>query len=146
MAGFFLNLDQFGANVIKELDGEILPPLIGNVVFVIGKVANHLVDAVNADCREVVAQGAEITLGEREQTVVNQSLNQFAFDFQRCSGEFHQFVNAGKQTSLVAFINITQTSAVYGNDADRTGLLGRTEQAVAAGQQFAQVKLQAAAH
>lgn len=94
----------------------------------------------------MIAERAQIPFGKRKQAVVNQALDDLALDFKRGAGNVHQFVDTGKQTGFVALVNISQTGAVKGNDTDGTGLLGRTEQAVAAGQQFAQVKLQAAAH
>jgi hypothetical protein len=43
-------------------------------------------------------------------------------------------------------MQVAQARAVERDDADRAGLLGRAEQAVAALEQFAQVELQPAAH
>ena len=139
MAGFFLNFNHFGTDVIQEFNGKILSPLVGDVVLVVGEVADHFIDTVDANGREVIAQRTEVAFGEREQAVVNQSLNNFAFDFQRCAGNVHQLVNTGKQAGFVTFINITQTGTVEGNNTDGTGLFGRTEQAVAAGKKFTQI-------
>ena len=134
------------ATQIKKLLGKSLTPLVGNVVLVVGKVSDHFINTVDADGREMIAERAQIPFGKRKQAVVNQALDDLTLDFKRGAGNVHQFVDAGKQASFVPLVNISQTGAVKGNDTDRTGLLSRTEQAVAAGQQFAQVKLQTAAH
>lgn len=67
VAGFFLNFNHFGTDVIQEFNGKILSPLVGNVVLVVGEVADHFIDTVDANGREVIAQRTEVAFGEREQ-------------------------------------------------------------------------------
>lgn len=127
VSGFFLDFNHAGADMIQELFGKSLSPLVGNIVFVIGEVSDHFIDTVDAECREVVTERSQIAFGEREQTVVNQALDNLAFDFQRSTGQFQQLVNPGKQAMFIALINIAEARAVNGNDPDRTGLLWQNE-------------------
>ena len=50
------------------------------------------------------------------------------------------------QSFKVALEHVTEAGKVNSDNADRTGLFSRTEQAIAALEQFAKIKLQAAAH
>ena len=67
----------------------------------------------------MVAERAEVAFGVGEQTVVDQTLNQLALEFQRSAGNVHQFVDAGKQAGFVVFVNKAQTRTVESDDADR---------------------------
>ena len=71
MAGFFLNGNHFGADIIQELLGKSNSPLICNIMFAVSKVGNHLIDAINTNGREVITQSSKITFGEREQSLIN---------------------------------------------------------------------------
>jgi hypothetical protein len=73
-------------------------------VFVAREVADHLVDAVDADGREVVAQGAEIALGVGEEAVVHQALDFLALDLQAVARHVEQRVKAAQQAGFVARI------------------------------------------
>ena len=111
-----------------------------------GEVADHLVDAVDADRREMVAQRAEVALGVGEQAVVHVALDHLALDLEAVLRDLEQLVDAREQPRLVAAVEVAEPRAVERDDAERAGLLGRAEQAVAALEQLAQVELQAAAH
>ena len=69
--GLLLERDDPRAQVVEQAHGERVAPRRGDVVVVAGEVADHLVDAVDADRREVVAQRAEVALGVREQALVD---------------------------------------------------------------------------
>ena len=89
MPGFFLKFYQPVTDKIQKLLGKCLSPCIGNVMLVIGKIPYHLVHAVDANGREVIAQRTQISLGKREQPVINQALNNLTLDFQRRARNVH---------------------------------------------------------
>ena len=115
-------------------------------MLIAGEVADHFVDAIDADRRKMVAQRAEVALGIREKPLVHQPLDHLALDFQALAGKFQQIVQTGKQPGLIAGKNEAQPRAVDGYHTQRSRLLGRSKKAVAALEQFAQIELQAAAH
>ena len=117
-----------------------------DVVVVAGEVADHLVDAVDADRREVVAQRAEVALGVREEPLVDQPLDHLALHLEAVLRVAEQLVEALVEADLVAGVEVAQPRAVDRHHADRAGLLGGAEEPVAALQQLAQVELQPAAH
>ena len=123
-----------------------MPPLRGDVVLIAGEVADHFVDAIDADRRKMVAQRAEVALGIREKPLVHQPLDHLALNFQALAGKFQQIVQTGKQPGLIAGKNEAQPRAVDGYHTQRSRLLGRSKKAVAALEQFAQIELQTAAH
>jgi hypothetical protein len=69
-----------------------------------------------------------------------------ALGFEAVARDVEQVVEAPERTVLVAGVHEAQARAVDRDDADRAGLLGRAEQAVAALEQLGEVELQAAAH
>ena len=146
MARALLEFEHALANVIEEPQRHLPPARRADVLGVGAEVANHFVDAVDADGGKVVAQGAQVTPGVREQTGVEQALDFLALDFEARRGELEQFVEPGVQRSFVAPVEVTEARAVERDDAQRPRLFRRTEQTVAALEQFAQVELQPAAH
>ena len=65
--GLLLELDHALRARGRAAGGECVTPVRGDVVAVGGEVADHLVDAIHPDGREMIAQGSEVTLGVREQ-------------------------------------------------------------------------------
>ncbi len=100
--------------MIEQAQSERVAPVAGNGVRIVGKVAHHFVDAIDAQRGEMVAQGAQVTLGVGEQPLVHQSLDQLALDLQALAAQFQQAVQRGVQRSLVARVQITQARAVDG--------------------------------
>ena len=122
-------------------------PRVGaDVLAIAGEVADHFVDAIDAERGEVIAQRAEIALGVREQAVVHVALDNLALDFQAAAADLQQGVQTPEQARFVAAVQKAETGAIDRDDADRSGLLGTAEQAVAALQQLAEIELQPAAH
>ena len=76
------------------------------------EVADHLVDAVYAQRGEEVAQRAQIALGIREQAVVHVALDHFALDLQAGAGDLQQLIEARKQRSLVAAMQVAEPRAI----------------------------------
>ena len=111
-----------------------------------GEVADHLVDAVHAERREVIAESPEIALRIREKLVVHVPLDHLALDLQARAADLEERVGAREERRLVAAIQIAQASAIQRDDAEGSGLLGGAEKAVAALQQLAQIELEPAAH
>ena len=146
VAGFFLEVDEAGTHVVEQLHGHFVAGGGGDVLFVVGEVAHHFVDAVDADGGEVVVEASEVALGVGVEAAVDEFVNLDAFLFQGVFAEFHQFVDAGEEAFPVAFVLVAEAGAVEGDDADGAGLFGGSEEAVAALQQFAEVELEAAAH
>ena len=123
-----------------------MPSRRRDVLGVVREVADHLIHAVHADRREMIAQRAEIALGIGEKPLINMALNDLALDLKACLREIKEVVEPRIEPLLVALEEVAEPRAVDGHDAERSGLLGRAEEPVAALQKLAQVELQAAAH
>ena len=141
-----LELHHPRPDVVEEARRELLAPGGRDVLGTRGVVADHLVDAVHTDGREVVAQRAEVALGVGEEPRVHVTLDHLAFDLEAVAGELQELIHAREESGLVAGEEIPEARAVDRDDAHRPGLLGRPEEPVAALEQFAQIELQAAAH
>ena len=146
VAGGLLELDHLVAHVVQEAHAHGVAARVGQVVGVVGEVANHLVHAVDAQGGEVVVQGAQVPLGEGEQAGVDVVLDDGALELEGVAADLEQLVEPGGQAGLVVGVEVAEAGHVDGDDADGPGLLGRAEQAVAAFEQLAQVELEAAAH
>ena len=146
VAGGLLELDHLVAHVVQEAHAHGVAARVGQVVGVVGEVADHLVHAVDAQGGEVVVQGAQVALGEGEQAGVDVVLDDGALELEGVAADLEQLVEPGGQGGLVVGVEVAEPGHVDGDDADRPGLLGRAEQTVAALEQLAQVELEAAAH
>ncbi len=146
MAGLLLEEQQPFSDVVQAAAGQGPPLVRGDVMAVVGEVADHLVDAVHAHRGEVVAQGAQVSPRVRKQAAVHVASDLLALDLQAGSRQLQQPVQAAEQGGLVPPVLISEPGAVDRHHADGAGLLGRAEQSVAALQQLPQVQLQAAAH
>ncbi len=146
VTGFLLERHHAVAHVVEQPHHQRMAARVGDVVGVGAEVARHLVEAVHAQRAEVVAQRAQIAPGVRKQALVDEALDDLALDLQALLAQFQQFVQPRQQRRLVARVQVPQARAIDGDHAHRPGLLGRTEEAVAALEQFAQVQLQPAAH
>ena len=80
------------AHPVEQAHGQRLARVDGDVVPVVGEVADHLVDAVHPDGGEVVAQGPEIALGIGEEPGVQVTLDDLALDLQAVAGQIQQAV------------------------------------------------------
>ncbi len=98
--GLLLELDHARADVIEQALGEGVALGRGDVLGVGGEVADHLVDAVDADGGEVVAQGAQIALGVGKQPGIHVALDHLALDLQAVAGQLQQLVEAVVQARL----------------------------------------------
>ena len=141
-----LELDEAGANMVEQAQRKGMAPVRRDVLPVAREVADHLVDAVDADRREVIAQRAEIALRVREETLVDVALDDLALDLEARLRKLEQIVEATQKPLLVILEEEAQTRAVDRHHAERARLLRGAEEAVAALEQLAQVELQAAAH
>ncbi|MNW08273.1 hypothetical protein D3C71_2050310 [compost metagenome] len=56
MSRLLLELDDLRSDVIEKAQREGVAPFGGDIVLVVGEVADHLVDAVHAQRREVVVE------------------------------------------------------------------------------------------
>ena len=92
------------AHMIEEFEREGVPPGRRDVVLVVREVADHLVEAVDADRREVIAQRSEIALGVGEEPLVDVALNDLALDFETRLGELKEVVKALVERFLVALV------------------------------------------
>ena len=109
-----------------------MTPIIGDVMFITGKVADTLVDAVHTDRGEVVAQRPKVALRVREKSLINVTLNDLALDFKTCLSQIQKMVEPVEKPLFIALKEVTQTSAVNRHHAQRTRLFSRTEKTVAA--------------
>ena len=146
MAGTFLKFHHALPNVIQQTQGKAVSPRRAKILLVLGKVADHLVNAVNSQRGEVITQGAQIAACVGKQPLVHMLLDHRALDFQAVTTHFQQFIQTGKQTGFIALIQIPQAGAVQSDHSQGAGLLGGAKQAIAAFEQLAQIQLQAAAH
>ncbi len=146
VAGTFLKLHHALPNMVQQTQGKAVPPRRAKILLVLGKVADHLVNAVNSQCGEVIAQGAQIAACVGKQPLVHMLLDHRALDFQAVAAHFQQFIQTGKQSGFIALIQMTQAGAVQGDHSQGASLFGRAKQAITAFEQLAQIQLQAAAH
>ena len=146
MPGVLLEFGHAPAYVIQQAKCHGMAFGVGDVLCIPGEVADHFVDTVDAQGGEVIAQGAQIALGVGEQPGIHVLLDHLALDLQTVAAQLQQAVQCPQQGHLVAPVQIAQAGTVDGDHAQRAGLLGRAEQAVAALEQFAQIQLQTAAH
>ena len=142
----FLESHQLGAHVVEKLERKGVTGRRRDVFGVVREVANHLVHAVDADRREVIAQRAEIALRVREEPLIDMALDDLALDFKARLREFKEVVETRVEPRLVTLKEVPETRAVHRHDAERARLLGRAEKPVAALEELAQVQLEAAAH
>ena len=132
MAGTFLKFHHALPNVIQQTQGKAVSPRRAKILLVLGKVADHLVNAVNSQRGEVIAQGAQIAARVGKQPLVHMLLNHGTLDFKAVAAHFQQLIQTGKQTGFIALIQIPQAGAVQGDDSQGAGLLGRAKQAITA--------------
>ena len=74
------------------------------------------------------------------------ALDDLALDFKARLRKIEKIVETFVKVRLIALEEEAETCAVDRHDAERTRLLGRPEEAVAALEKFSQIELQAAAH
>ena len=118
--------------MIEKPHGHRVARLRRNVVGVPGEVSHHLINAVHADCREVIAQRSEIALRVREKPFVNMALNDLALNFQRLLGEIQQIIQPLKKRLLVPLEEVPQPRTVDRHHPQGARLLGGPEKAVSA--------------
>ncbi len=94
----------------------------------------------------MIAQCAQITLGVGVEPGIHMVLDDLALDLQTLPRHVQQRIQLLEQRRLVTAQEIAQACTVHRHHAQRTGLLGRTEQSATALEQLAHVQLQAAAH
>ena len=80
MSCFFLEHDHLVADEIKHFGGKGVASFRRNIFFVLCEVADHFIDAVHTDRREVITQRAEITSCIREQALIHMALNDLALN------------------------------------------------------------------
>ena len=102
--GFFLEVNEAGTDVVEQLVGHFVAGGGGDVVVVVGEVAHHFVDAVDADGGEVVVEAGEVALGVGVEAAVDEFVNLDALLFQGVFAQFHQFVDAGEEAFPVPFV------------------------------------------
>ena len=146
MAGGLLELDHALAHAIQDAHAHVEAARVRQVVGVVAEVAHHLVHAVDADRREVVIERAQVAARVGEEAVVHVVLDGLALDLERLRGQVNELVHARDEALLVPLVQVAEARHVERDHADRTGELRRTEQAVTALEELAQVQLEAAAH
>ncbi len=104
-----------------------------------------LVHADQTDGGEVIGEGAEVPLGVRVQTVIQQLGDDGALDLQGARRDVHHVIQSLIEVLLVAGL-VGEGGDIDGHDADRAGGLAAAEVAARLLTQLAQVKPQAAAH
>ena len=80
----------------------------------------------------MVAQGSEVTLGVREQALIDVLLDGLALDFERVAGKLEEVVEALEERFFAALEKVPEARAVDRHHAEAARLLGRTKEAVAA--------------
>src|SRR5690606_41186420 len=87
----------------------------------------HLVETVDPDRREVVAQRAEVAPRVRVQALVDVALDDLPLELEGLLRKLEQVVELGEQALLVTGEAEAQARAIDRHDAERAGLLGRAE-------------------
>lgn len=82
--------------MVEQPHRERMAPWRGDVLAVGGEVADHLVDAVDAERGEMIAQRAEIALAVRKQPVVHVALHDFALDLQTVAADREQRIETAE--------------------------------------------------
>ena len=114
MAGFFLEAHQGGPHMVEQVQGKLAPGGGVHALAIGAEVAQHLVDAIQADGREVVTQGAQIPFGVGVQAIVHMVLDDLALDLQALHGQLHQLIDTPQQAAGVALVLVAQARAVDG--------------------------------
>ena len=131
---------------VEQAHGEVAAPWGRNVLEATGEVADALVDPVDADRGEVVPEGAEVALGVGEESLLHVALDDLPLQLEALGGEIHEALELGVEIPFTAAADVAEPGSVERHHADRAGLFGRAEEAVAPLEQLAQVELEAAAH
>ena len=124
-----------------------IPAFIGHKVLgVTRKVPHHLVHAVHAERREVVAEVSHVSLRVGVEPAVDELLHGRAAPLERVLAKFEQTIKSGDKRFLITLVEVPEARHIDRDHADRARELGASKQPVATLEEFAKVKLKAAAH
>ena len=132
-------------HVVQYVHGEFLSLGVGEVLSEPFGVQAAFVHADQTDSREVVVERGKVSLGIREQSVLEQFGDDFALYFQRTRGNIHHLVETGVKVALVLG-KIPYPRHIDRNDADGAGRFARTEETARFFPEFSEVEAQSAAH
>ena len=108
--------------MIQQAQGQCMTGLGRNIVFVIGEITDHFIDTVNANCRKVIAQLAQITARIREKPIIHQTLHHFPFDFQTVLCHVRQIIQTGQKSFFIPFEQIAETRTIDRHHTNRASL------------------------
>ena len=86
MIRFFLKTHKLGSHIVEKLKRKSVSRFCRNVFLIVREITDHLIDTVDANGREVIAQRSQIALGVWEKTAVNMTLNFFSLNLKTCFG------------------------------------------------------------
>ena len=145
VAVHFLIIGQTLPHMIQHRGGKLLRRRMCQILADPVCVEARLIHADQSDRREVVGEGAEVTLGVGIQSVLHQLGDDAALDLERPGRDIHQPVEAAVEVLLVGCL-VGNAGHIDGDNTHRTGGLTASEEAAGFLAQLAQVKAQAAAH
>ena len=99
MTGGLLELDHLVPHVVQEAHAHGMAARVGQIVGVVGEVADHLIHAVDTQSGEVVVQGAQVPLGEGEQAGVDVVLDNGALELEGVAADLEELVQPGGQAA-----------------------------------------------
>lgn len=145
IAVLFLIIGKSFAHMVEDFFCELLRFDVRQVFSEPFCVEPCLVHADKTDCREVVAERAEITFGVRIKAFFEEFGDDVAFDFQAARGDVHHLVKAAIEVRLIG-CEIRDSGKVDGHDADRARAFAAAEEAARFLAKFAKVQAKSATH
>ena len=132
-------------HVIEDFSRELLCLLVCQVCAQPLRVEADLVHADQADGREVVVEGSQISLCVRIETLLKKLRDDCSLCLEASSGDIHQVVKALVEVLLI-LCEVSDPRHVDRDDADGTCGLAGAEEAAGLLSQLAEVKAKSAAH
>ncbi len=123
MPRLLLDRHQSLPDVVQQVNRELSPPLIRDVMLAVREVGDALVDAVHADRAEVIAQAPEVALCVGKQAVIYTSLHCLALEFKALRGDLKQGVQPLIERRQIALREVPRAGTVQRDNADRACLL-----------------------
>jgi hypothetical protein len=131
--------------MVQGLLRKFLRPDVGHVAAEPVRIEAGFIHADQADRREMIAEGSEVSLRIRIKSLIQELRDDLSLDMQRACGNIHQTIQPVENPSRV-FGLISNPRHVDRNDADGAGALAGTEEAAGFLAQLAEVQTQTAAH
>ena len=83
-----------------------MTPIIGDVIGIIGEIADAFVNTIDTDRGEVVTKRTEVAFRVREKSLINMALNNLALDLETRLSQIQEVIQAIEKALLIAFKEI----------------------------------------